>query len=81
MAAVSAHPGRFEKGFGVLEVTLSGKQSDAIEALGIATKHRLAWYESLMVAAAMEGGCEILYSEDLQHGREIEDLRIENPFA
>jgi len=52
-----------------------------IEALGIATKHRLAWYDSLIVAAAMEGGCEILYSEDLQHGREIGDLRIENPFA
>jgi predicted nucleic acid-binding protein len=52
-----------------------------VEALRIAAKHRFAWYDSLIVAAALEGQCETLYSEDLQHGREIEGLRIENPFA
>lgn len=51
------------------------------QALRIVEKHRLSWYDSLIVAAALEGGCEKLYSEDLQHGRKIEDLRIENPFA
>jgi predicted nucleic acid-binding protein len=50
------------------------------EALRIAEKHRLSWYDSLIVAAALEGNCETLYSEDLQHGRTIEGLRIENPF-
>ncbi len=52
-----------------------------MEALRIEAKHRFAWYDSLIVAAALEGQCETLYSEDLQHGREIEGLRIENPFA
>ena len=52
-----------------------------IEAFRIEAKHRFAWYDSLIVAAALEGQCETLYSEDLQHGREIEGLRIENPFA
>jgi predicted nucleic acid-binding protein len=52
-----------------------------LEALRIAGKYRLAWYDSLIVAAASEGHCEILYSEDFQHGRKIEELRIENPFA
>jgi len=51
-----------------------------VEALRIAGKHRIAWYDSLIVAAALEGNCETLYSEDLQHGRTIERLRIENPF-
>jgi len=51
------------------------------EALRISTKHKLAWYDSLIVAAALEGHCEILYSEDLQHRQEIEGLRIENPFV
>lgn len=52
-----------------------------IEALRISSKHRLAWYDSLVVAGALEGLCKILYSEDFQDGREIEGLRIENPFA
>ena len=52
-----------------------------VEALRIAGKHRLAWYDSLIVAAALEGGCDRLYSEDFQHGRDIEGLRIENPFV
>jgi predicted nucleic acid-binding protein len=51
------------------------------QALRIVEKHRLSWYDSLIVSAALEGRCEKLYSEDLQHGRKIEDLRIENPFA
>jgi predicted nucleic acid-binding protein len=51
------------------------------EALRIAGKHRLAWYDSLIVAAALEGRCQTLYSEDFQDGREIESLRIENPLA
>jgi len=31
-------------------------------------------------AAALVVGAEALYSEDLQHGRKIGDVRIENPF-
>lgn len=49
-------------------------------ALELTGRHRLSWYDSLIVAAALEGQCEILYSEDLQHGRKIDHLRIENPF-
>jgi predicted nucleic acid-binding protein len=52
-----------------------------VEALRLASRYRLAWYDSLIVAAALEGQCETLYSEDFQHGREIEGLTIENPFA
>jgi predicted nucleic acid-binding protein len=51
-----------------------------VEALRIAGKHRFAWYDSIILASALEGECETLYSEDFQNGREIEGLRIENPF-
>jgi hypothetical protein len=47
----------------------------------ITGKHRLAWYDSIIIASALESQCETLYSEDSQHGREIEGLRIENPLA
>ena len=51
-----------------------------VEAMRIAGKYRLAWYDSIVVASALECHCDTLYSEDFQHGREFEGLRIENPF-
>jgi len=51
-----------------------------LEALRLQTANRIAWYDSLIVAAAIRGGCEVLYSEDLQHGRRFGDLVVENPF-
>jgi predicted nucleic acid-binding protein len=49
-------------------------------ALRLSDRFRLPWYDSLIVAAAIEGQCRLLYSEDLQHGQRFEDLRVENPF-
>ncbi|MFA7667468.1 MAG: PIN domain-containing protein [Burkholderiaceae bacterium] len=49
--------------------------------LGIQERYGLGFYDSLILAAAMEGGCTRLLSEDLQHGQRIEGLRIENPFV
>jgi predicted nucleic acid-binding protein len=52
-----------------------------VEALRVSGKYRLSWYDSLIVAAALQAQCGRLYSEDLQHGQELEGLRIENPFV
>jgi predicted nucleic acid-binding protein len=52
-----------------------------VEALRVAGKHRIAWYDSIIVASALESRCDTLYSEDFQHGRQIEGLRMENPFV
>lgn len=49
-------------------------------ALQLAREHSLSWYDSLIVASAIEGRCGVLYSEDLQHGQRFGGLRIENPF-
>ncbi|SRR5579871_1267536 len=51
-----------------------------ISALRIKAKYRFGWYDSLIVAAALEASCTILYTDDLQDGNEIETLRIQNPF-
>jgi predicted nucleic acid-binding protein len=39
-----------------------------------------SFYDSLIVAAAVQTGCNILYSEDMQHGQLVAGLRIVNPF-
>jgi predicted nucleic acid-binding protein len=51
------------------------------EALRLTDRHRLSWYDSLIVAAAIEGGCGVLYSEDLQHGQRFGEMTVVNPFA
>lgn len=49
-------------------------------ALRVAREHGLAFYDALIVASAIEAGCDTLYSEDLQHGRRFGQLVIANPF-
>lgn len=43
-------------------------------------RYQYSFYDSLIVAAALQAGCRRLLTEDLQHGQEIDGLRIENPF-
>ncbi|MEZ5045296.1 MAG: PIN domain-containing protein [Saprospiraceae bacterium] len=48
----------------------------------IADRYGFSFYDSLILAAALEAGCSVLYSEDLQHGQVIEQvLTVKNPFA
>ena len=61
-------------------MTVHSSQSLYGGALRLRDRYRLPWYDSLILAAAMEGQCDVLYSEDLQHGQRFEDLQIENPF-
>lgn len=49
-------------------------------ALDLHARYRYGFYDSLIIAAALEAGCTRLLSEDLQHGQRIEDLVIEDPF-
>lgn len=51
-----------------------------IEASERCRRHQLGWWDSLIVTAAVHGGANLLYSEDFQHGRVIDGVRIENPF-
>jgi predicted nucleic acid-binding protein len=51
-------------------------------ALKIAEQHGFGFYDALVVAAALEAGCAILYSEDFQDGQKIDGkLTIRDPFA
>ena len=49
-------------------------------AVSLARDHGLSFYDALIVASAIEAGCDTLYSEDMQHGRTFGGLTIVNPF-
>lgn len=50
-------------------------------AIDINKQTHFAFYDSLMIAAAIKTGCKILYSEDLHHQQSISGLVIKNPFS
>ena len=51
------------------------------DALRIAERYRLAFYDGLMLAVALKGGARTIYSEDMQHDLVIDGaLRIVDPF-
>lgn len=49
--------------------------------VALAERYRFDIYDSLIIAAALQGGCTTLYSEDMQHGQNFEGLTIVNPFV
>ena len=50
-------------------------------ALDLQARYRYGFYDSLIIAAALDAGCTRLYSAYLQDGQHIEGLTIRNPFV
>jgi predicted nucleic acid-binding protein len=49
--------------------------------LELRERYALGFYDALIVAAAIEGGCTRLWSEDMQNGLRVDRLTIRNPFV
>ena len=47
----------------------------------IALVHLLRIYDACIVAAADLSGCDVLYTEDMNHGQRIGRVEIRNPFT
>jgi predicted nucleic acid-binding protein len=50
-------------------------------ALELAIRHRFAWWDAVMMAAAGDSGCRLLLSEDLQDDFTWNGVTVVNPFA
>lgn len=49
--------------------------------LEVAERYGFSTYDAMIVASALDAGCDRLWSEDMQHGMALnEGLRIVNPF-
>lgn len=57
------------------------------QALLLAPRYGLSWYDALIVAAALDAGCTLLFSEDMHDGLEVSSaltgssVVLRNPFA
>jgi predicted nucleic acid-binding protein len=54
--------------------------SDVLAAIDLHRLHQFSFWDALVVQAAKQSGCGVLLSEDMQRAREINGVRIVNPF-
>jgi predicted nucleic acid-binding protein len=66
----------------VFRPLLAVQSSQALyaEALRLQSQSWLSWFDSIIVSAAIQAQCDVLFSEDLQHGQRFDSLRVTNPF-
>ncbi len=50
------------------------------KAMEISIHYQYRYFDSLMVASALQQKCKIFYTEDLNDGQVIENMKIINPF-
>jgi predicted nucleic acid-binding protein len=53
---------------------------DLLAAVDLHRLHGISFWDGLIVRAAQVAGCRVLLTEDLQHGRRYDGVRVENPF-
>ena len=60
------------------EIMVNTAQS-VLEALDIESRHKISFWDALIVQAAGSCGAEVLYSEDLSYGQTYGGVRVVNP--
>jgi predicted nucleic acid-binding protein len=54
--------------------------NDILAAIDLHRLHALSFWDALIIRSAKQAGCSVLLSEDMQGQREIDGVRIVNPF-
>jgi predicted nucleic acid-binding protein len=57
------------------------KADDVLAAIGLHTQAKIAFWDAMIVLAATESGCDVLWTEDLSDGQTLRGVRIRNPFT
>ncbi len=61
--------------------TAVSSEPTVLAALDLAVDHKLQFWDALIVTAAVEAGCTLLLSEDMQHGFVVRGMTVINPLA
>jgi predicted nucleic acid-binding protein len=54
--------------------------ADVLAAADLHLLDKISFWDALIVRAASKSGCDILLTEDMQHGRFVDGVKIVNPF-
>lgn len=55
--------------------------ADILAAVDLHRLHGFSFWDALIMRSAKQAGCTVLFTEDLQDMREVDGIRIVNPFA
>lgn len=55
--------------------------NDILAAIDLHRLHDINFWDALIVRSAHQSGCSVLLSEDMQEQREVDGVRIINPFV
>ena len=56
------------------------RHEDLLKAAQLQRRHKISWWDALIVCSAMESGCSILWTEDLSDGQRFGSVVVRNPF-
>jgi predicted nucleic acid-binding protein len=65
--------------FAMLDVA-EPKVSDILAAIDLHRFQGFSYWDALVLRMATQAGCRVLLSEDMQHGRVVDGVKIVNPF-
>lgn len=54
--------------------------ADILAAIDLHRLHAFSFWDALVLRSAKQAGCSVVFSEDMQNAREVDGLRIMNPF-
>lgn len=54
---------------------------DVLGAIDLHRRAKITFWDAMIVLAAAESGCHLLWTEDLTHGQALNGVRIRNPFS
>jgi predicted nucleic acid-binding protein len=54
--------------------------ADILAAIDLHRLHGFSFWDALVLRAAKQAGCSVVFSEDMQNARAIDGLEIVNPF-
>ena len=54
---------------------------DVLDAIALHAQAKIGFWDAMIVLAAAESGCDVLWTEDLNDGQLLRGVRIRNPFA
>jgi predicted nucleic acid-binding protein len=54
---------------------------DVVRACSLHRRHKISWWDALIIHSASELGCDLLWSEDLAAGQRYGAVTVQNPFA
>jgi predicted nucleic acid-binding protein len=58
----------------------SPELADILAAIDLHRLHGFSFWDALVIRSAKQAGCSVLFSEDMQHTRDLDGLQIVNPF-